>query len=200
MLSDRGTSSEIQPTNFLRLRPITRGPPRGKRALVHPPAIDRAEVRRRRVTAPKSDEGGSIHPSNNPSTATFPIVGIGASAGGLEAFTQLLKHLPNDTGLGFVLVQHLDPQHESALTQLLTRVTSIPVREVTNNLQVEPNHIYVIPPIRTSAFRTAFSSFNRAPTGALPLVPSISFSNHWRRTSENTPSESSFPALPPTAR
>ena len=77
---------------------------------------------------------------------SFPIVGIGASAGGLEAFTELLKHLPIDTGMGFVLVQHLDHQHESALTQLLARVTSMPVREVTNNLQVEANHVYVIPP------------------------------------------------------
>src|SRR5207249_3370940 len=77
---------------------------------------------------------------------TFPIVGIGASAGGLEAFTQLLQHLPKDTGMGFVLVQHLDPDHASALTDLLTRVTSLPVSEVTNNLRVEPNHIYVIPP------------------------------------------------------
>jgi two-component system, chemotaxis family, CheB/CheR fusion protein len=76
----------------------------------------------------------------------FPIVGIGASAGGLEAFTELLKRLPLDTGMGFVLVQHLDPQHESALTQLLTRATSMPVREVTNNLRVEANHVYVIPP------------------------------------------------------
>src|SRR5216684_5557118 len=76
----------------------------------------------------------------------FPIVGIGASAGGLEAFTELLKHLLFDTGMGFVLVQHLDPQHESALPQLLTRATSMPVSEVTNNLRVEPNHIYVIRP------------------------------------------------------
>ena len=74
------------------------------------------------------------------------MVGIGASAGGLEAFTHFLKHLPADTGMGFVLVQHLDPDHASALTQLLTRATSIPVSEVTNNLRVEPNHIYVIPP------------------------------------------------------
>jgi len=75
-----------------------------------------------------------------------PIVGIGASAGGLEAFTELLKHLPLDTGMGFVLVQHLDPHHESALTQLLTRTTSLPVREITDNLRVESNHVYVIPP------------------------------------------------------
>jgi chemotaxis response regulator CheB len=78
--------------------------------------------------------------------ASFPIVGIGASAGGLEAFTELLRHLPPDTGMGFVLVQHLDPQHESALTQLLARATSLPVREVTDNLRVQSNHVYVIPP------------------------------------------------------
>jgi chemotaxis response regulator CheB len=62
------------------------------------------------------------------------IVGIGASAGGLEAFTQLLRHLPADTGMAFVLVQHLDPNRESALTDLLSRVTSLPVREVTEDL------------------------------------------------------------------
>jgi two-component system CheB/CheR fusion protein len=76
----------------------------------------------------------------------FPIVGIGASAGGLEAFTQLLKRLPLDTGMGFVLVQHLDPQHDSALTQILARATAMPVHEAMNNLRVQPNHVYVIPP------------------------------------------------------
>jgi two-component system, chemotaxis family, CheB/CheR fusion protein len=75
-----------------------------------------------------------------------PIVGIGASAGGLEAVTALLKHLPPDTGLGFVLVQHLDPQHESALTQILARATSMPVREIMDKLPVEANHVYIIPP------------------------------------------------------
>ena len=78
--------------------------------------------------------------------SAFSIVGVGASAGGLEAFTELLKHLPLDSGMGFVLVQHLDPQHESVLTQLLKRATSIPVHEVTNNLRVEANNVYVIPP------------------------------------------------------
>lgn len=73
-------------------------------------------------------------------------MGIGASAGGLEAFTQLLRHLPADTGMSFVLVQHLDPQHESALAQLLGRAATMPVREATKNLRVEANHVYVIPP------------------------------------------------------
>ncbi len=78
--------------------------------------------------------------------ARFPIVGIGASAGGLEAFTQLLTALPVDTGIGFVLVQHLDPEHESALTQILSRATQLPVREISNDEVVRPNHVYVIPP------------------------------------------------------
>jgi len=73
-------------------------------------------------------------------------VGVGASAGGLEAFSELLKHLPLDTGFAFVLVQHLDPQHESALATLLGRVTALPVHEVADNQRVEPNHVYVIPP------------------------------------------------------
>jgi two-component system CheB/CheR fusion protein len=78
--------------------------------------------------------------------AGFPIVGVGASAGGLEAFTHLLQNLPTNTGMGFVLVQHLDPDHDSALTQLLSKATSLPVHEVTNNLRVQPNHVYIIPP------------------------------------------------------
>ena len=77
---------------------------------------------------------------------SFPIVGIGASAGGLEAFTSLLKHLPNDTGMAFVLVQHLDPTHASALTEILSRATAMPVTEVRDGMRIEPNHVYVIPP------------------------------------------------------
>ncbi|MGH9904836.1 MAG: chemotaxis protein CheB, partial [Pyrinomonadaceae bacterium] len=77
---------------------------------------------------------------------SFPIVGVGASAGGLEAFKRVLKQLPVDSGMGFVLVQHLDPVHESALTKLLSKATRMPVREVTNNARVETDHVYVIPP------------------------------------------------------
>jgi two-component system, chemotaxis family, CheB/CheR fusion protein len=101
---------------------------------------------KQRPKAKKSATNPSRHP-----VASFSIVGVGASAGGLEAFTELLKHLPADIGLGFVLVQHLDPQHESALTQILARATSLPVREVTNNLRVKINHVYVIPPNTTLA-------------------------------------------------
>ena len=76
-------------------------------------------------------------PLRSPS-ALFPIVGIGASAGGLEAFTELLKHLPLDTGMGFVLVQHLAPQHESMLTEVLSRATRLPVAEVAEGMEAQP--------------------------------------------------------------
>ncbi len=76
---------------------------------------------------------------------SFPVVGIGASAGGLEAFRQLLEHLPTDTGMAFVLVQHLDPTHESILTELLSRSTRMPVSEVRDGMAVAPDHVYVIP-------------------------------------------------------
>lgn len=79
----------------------------------------------------------------------FPIVGIGASAGGLEAFTQLLSHLPTDTGMAFVLVQHLDPTQHSLLSEILSRTTQMPVHEVQDGMAVVPNHVYVIPPSTT---------------------------------------------------
>ncbi|MDQ3099062.1 MAG: chemotaxis protein CheB [bacterium] len=77
---------------------------------------------------------------------SFLVVGIGASAGGLEAFTELLRALSTDTGMAFVLVQHLDPTHDSILTALLAKTTAMPVTEVTEAMQVVPNHVYVIPP------------------------------------------------------
>src|SRR5450432_1836158 len=75
----------------------------------------------------------------------FPVVGIGASAGGLDAFKKLLKAIPEDSGKAYVLVQHLDPKHESMLPDLLQKVTKIPVLEIADEIKVEPNHIYVIP-------------------------------------------------------
>lgn len=90
-----------------------------------------------------TDNKSSVQAKNPPD---FPIVGIGASAGGLEAFVELLKHLDLKTGMAFVLVQHLDPNHESLLTEILTRATTMPVLEATDHQLVEPNHIYVLPP------------------------------------------------------
>jgi len=79
-------------------------------------------------------------------TDSFAVVAVGASAGGLEAFTQLLRALPNNTGMAFVLIQHLDPKHHSLLSELLGKNSSMPVVEATNGTTVESNHVYVIPP------------------------------------------------------
>jgi len=101
---------------------------------------DQAAETPRPVAGPASTFEG---PAEGPS---FPIVGVGASAGGLDAFTQLLKALPPDTGMAFVLVQHLAPSHPSALAEILSRATKMPVTEVLDASVVEPNHVYVIPP------------------------------------------------------
>src|SRR5438445_226629 len=107
-------------------------------------ALRRPSKRLPDTATPKSPPADD--PSERPERTTFPVVGIGASAGGLEAFTQLLRELPTDTGMAFVLIQHLDPKHESQLSEVLSRTTAMPVITVTDRLQVEPDHIYVIPP------------------------------------------------------
>ncbi len=76
------------------------------------------------------------------------VVGIGASAGGLEALTEFLRAMRPDSGMAFVVVCHLGPEHKSALVEILARVTAMPVREVEEGMAVEPNHVYVLPPGR----------------------------------------------------
>src|SRR6478672_2381496 len=95
---------------------------------------------------PDSSQPPMFELTGEPVDAPFPIVGVAASAGGLEAFTQLLSHLPIDTGMAFVLIQHLAPDHQSLLSEILARVTQMSVCEVKNDTTVEPNHVYVIPP------------------------------------------------------
>jgi two-component system, chemotaxis family, CheB/CheR fusion protein len=76
----------------------------------------------------------------------FPIVGIGASAGGLEALEQFLRHLPEKCGMAFVIVQHLDPTHKGIMAELLQRTTGMEVYQVRGRMRVKPNCVYVIPP------------------------------------------------------
>ncbi len=76
----------------------------------------------------------------------FFVVGIGASAGGFEALQQVLERLPEDTGMAFLVVQHLDPKHESKLSELLARSSRLPLEEATRGARIQPNHIYVMPP------------------------------------------------------
>ncbi|HLY60551.1 MAG TPA: chemotaxis protein CheB [Terriglobia bacterium] len=92
---------------------------------------------------------------------SFTVVGIGASAGGLDAFERLLKHLPSNLGMAYVLVQHLDPTHRSHLTEILSRATRMAVAEVEDGMRVLPNRVYIIPPNTTMTLRH----------GVLELVP-----------------------------
>ncbi len=95
------------------------------------------------------------------STIGFAVVGIGASAGGLDAFKKLLKAIPENSGMAYVLVQHLSPNHTSLLPEILQKVTHIPVVEITDVIKVEPNHIYIIPENKLLV----------ANDGALQLIP-----------------------------
>jgi two-component system CheB/CheR fusion protein len=79
----------------------------------------------------------------------LPIVGIGASAGGLQAMQSFFSALPSDTGMAFVVITHLHPEHESHLAELLQKQTSMPTRQVNEKIKVEANHVYVIPPNRS---------------------------------------------------
>jgi two-component system, chemotaxis family, CheB/CheR fusion protein len=79
----------------------------------------------------------------------FLVVAIGASAGGIEAFGEFMRSLPTNTGMAFVIIQHLDPKHHSILTELLSRETKMPVKEAKDGMGVEPNHVFVIPPNAT---------------------------------------------------
>ena len=97
--------------------------------------------------AAKVRSGRSILPKPVPPAHNdFPVVGIGASAGGLEAFTKLFDALPADSGMAFILIQHLDPTHESMMVALLSSHTAMKVLQAVDGMTIERNHVYVIPP------------------------------------------------------
>jgi two-component system CheB/CheR fusion protein len=95
---------------------------------------------------PRNNSTRKTQNSSSNNNRPVSVVGIGASAGGLEAFEQLLRALPGDTGMAYVLIQHLAPKHESILSELLSRATKLPVVEVTEGMKVQADHVYVIPP------------------------------------------------------
>jgi two-component system CheB/CheR fusion protein len=100
-------------------------------------------------------------PSPARSASNFPVVAVGASAGGLEALTGLLEAMPDDCGLAIVVINHANPHHESLMVDLLSRHTAMPMAFAHNGALVEPNHVYVIPP----------NSFLALRDGALHLSP-----------------------------
>ncbi|HTE26174.1 CheR family methyltransferase [Flavitalea sp.] len=91
-----------------------------------------------------NDEHNSTKPLVK-STIEFPVVGIGASAGGLDSFKKFIKGIPANSDMAYILVQHLAATHESVLPELLQKVTNIPIHEVTDKIRIESNNIYIIP-------------------------------------------------------
>jgi two-component system CheB/CheR fusion protein len=99
-----------------------------------------------------------------PGAEPFPVVGIGASAGGLEALEQFLRHVPERSGIAFVIVQHLDPGDRGSFVELLQRASAMPVEQARDGQKVEPDHVYVIPPAKDISILH----------GALHLLPQMS--------------------------
>ena len=148
---------------------------------IHQPALAAPEA----LWGKRQDKGSNESAEQDPAAASGPperspskpflIVGVGASAGGLEAFTSFLKALPADTGMAFVLVQHMDPAHESLLNRLLAKDTAMPVIQVKDGMSVERNCVYVIPPNTKMTIHAGRLRLVVRPGGATRHTPIDSF-------------------------
>jgi chemotaxis response regulator CheB len=128
--------------------PHAKGAPRTESDAPVDDAVEPAKESEEQVSRPaRAESGANAESAEGAQTENelVAVVGVGASAGGLEAFKRLLARLPSDTGMAFVLVTHLDPKHESILPELLARATRMPVSEVEDGTPVAPDHIYVMP-------------------------------------------------------
>ena len=126
-----------------------------------PKKIPTGKTAKRSPKAPAASKVPSAPPSTPPAPLPVPVVGIGASAGGLEAFRDLLEALPNNTGMAFVLVSHLSKSYKSMLSELLSKATRMPVAEARGVTRLLANHIYVIPPTLFSRWRMAVLPLGR---------------------------------------
>ena len=138
----------------------------------------------------------------SPANASFPVVGVGASAGGLDAFRQLLAHVPADAGLALVLVQHLEPKRASLLSDALGRATRMKVAQAEDGVRVEPNRVYVIPPGAQMAIEQGVLRLSPRCDDARAgrTSPSTISSARWPPSAAGSPSAWSSPEPPRTGR
>jgi two-component system CheB/CheR fusion protein len=102
--------------------------------------------------------------STNPEPAQFPIVGVGASAGGLESLEKLFRALPARTGAAFVIIQHLSPDFKSLMDELMSRFTDLTIHRAAAGVRAEPDHVYLLQPGKELEIRDgAFDLFDRDP-------------------------------------
>jgi two-component system CheB/CheR fusion protein len=162
----------------------TRGVKKGLNLKKSPITESRKSPKRSSSQSAASRPAVNIPPAeeDRPNDKSFPIVGIGASAGGLEAFTNLLEHLPPDTGMAYVLVQHLAPAKDSILSELLSKTTSMPVHEVQDGMTITPDHVYVIPP---NTLMTVFHGVLRLLPRAEPHTQHMPVDSFFRSLAED---------------
>jgi two-component system CheB/CheR fusion protein len=127
-------------------------------------------------------------------------VGIGGSAGSLDVFKEFLRRTPPDTGLAFVAIQHLAPDHESVLAQLLGRCTEMPVVEAEDRMPIELNHVYVIAPGTELTMVDGELRVQRSPSSIARRAPIDAFFPRSRRPAVRTPPASCSRAAAMMAR
>src|SRR5207302_1913652 len=125
-----------------------KGAAAGNRREVHPAVVGQSDATAAGPSAPPPD---------------FPVVAIGASAGGLEAFKRFMGAIPPDGGIAFALIPHLDPNHASLMVELLAKHTRMPIQEAGHGMVIERNHVYVIPPKPYLAFNEGVLELSRPP-------------------------------------
>lgn len=130
----------------------------------------------------------------------FPVVGIGASAGGLQALVRLFENMPANNGMAYVVILHLSPQHQSTADQVLQHVTRMPVVQVADTVQIEPNHVYVIAPNKQLSMMDGSLTVvdMQRPRGQHVAIDG--FSARWPRRSGSARWRWSCPAPAATAR
>ena len=136
-------------------------------------------ARPRSPTRPQPAPGGPRRPGG------FAVVGIGASAGGLDACTKLVDALPAGNGMAFILIQHLDPTHESMMVDLLASRTAMTVRQATDGMLIEREHLYIIPPGTYLSVGTGLCASRHRRHVTVRVCRSTSCCTRWQRSTES---------------
>jgi chemotaxis methyl-accepting protein methylase len=116
-------------------------------------------------------KASETEPASKSRPQGFPVVGIGCSAGGLEALEKFFANVPSDCGMAFVIVQHLDRSHPSILPELIGGVAHLPVMQVKNRIRVQANHIYIIPPDQDLSLRHGVLYLSEPPPQSVLRLP-----------------------------
>jgi two-component system CheB/CheR fusion protein len=138
---------------------------------------------RRGTGEPSGSDGVLARRAHRDGEALVPVVGVGASAGGVDAFSELLRCLPGDTGMAFVLVQHLDPERESLLPEVLARATGMPVAQAKHGMRLEADRVYVIPP--NAELSLSGPTLRLAPRRAASGRPAMPIDSFFRSLAED---------------